>query len=80
MEGIAKRDVDEHLARESPQQRDIRENAVSLYHLTQHERVDVLEAVEILKGTASLRDAALSFVQHHAAPGGARVMRQIFDE
>jgi hypothetical protein len=48
-------DVNEHLAHESLEQRDIRENAVTLCHLAQHERVDVLEAIETLKGVAPLK-------------------------
>ena len=72
--------MDEHLAHESPEQRDIRENAVTLCHLTQHERVEVLEALDMLKGVASLRDAVGFFIQHHSAPNVALSVQEVFGQ
>ena len=69
---LAKGDVDEHLAHESPEQQDVREHAVTLSHLTQHERIDVLEAIDLLKGAASLRDAAAFFIAQHVGSRESR--------
>ena len=76
----AKGDVDEHLAHESPEQRDIRENSVTLCHLTQHERIEVLEALDMLKGVASLRDAVGFFIQHHSAPNVSPSIHEVFGQ
>lgn len=46
---MAKTDIDAHLARERIDQADLQENAISLYHLTQPERLDVLEARALLE-------------------------------
>ena len=75
---LAKGDVNEHLAHESSEQRDIRNNAVTLCHLTQHERIDVLEALDVLKRMASLREAATFFITHHSGPRASRSVQELF--
>ena len=77
---LAKGDVDEHLAHESPEQQDVREHAVTLSHLTQHERIDVLEAIDLLKGVASLRDAAAFFIAQHMGSREPRSVNDLFAE
>ena len=78
---LAREDIDEHLAHEAPEKEDSRNNAVSLYHLTQHERIDVLEALEILDGVASLREAASFYLSHHH-PGAETTLtvQDLFEE
>jgi len=62
---LAKADIDERVAHEAPERADSRNNAVSLCHLTQHERIDVLEAIEMLGRMATLREAASFYLSHH---------------
>jgi integrase/recombinase XerD len=77
---LAKGDVDEHLAHESPEQQDVREHAVTLSHLTQHERIDVLEAIDLLKGMASLREAATFFIAQHVGSRESHSVNELFAE
>ena len=77
---LAKMDIDAHRARERIDQADLQDNAISLYHLTQPERMDVLEARATLKGIASLQDAAAFYMLHHAAPQGSCTVNEMFDQ
>ena len=64
---LAKADIDAHRARERLDKAEVQDNAISLYHLTQPERLDVLEARALLMGVASLETAARFYVSHHVA-------------
>ena len=72
-----KRTIDAHKAREAQDRDEVRENAISLLHLSHQERLDVLEAREVLKGIASLRDAAEFFVRHHSAEAGSCTLDEL---
>jgi integrase len=74
----ARADIDQHWTRESAELEDIRTNPVTLCHLTQRERIDVLEAQDVLKGVASLREAAAFFIAHHSGPRASRSVQELF--
>ena len=74
----ARADIDQHWTRESPEMEDIKTNPVTLCHLTQHERIDVLEAIDVLKGVAPLRDAAAFFITHHSGPRASCSVQELF--
>jgi len=59
---------------------DLRNNPVTLCHLTQRERVDVIDALDTLNGVASLRDAAVFFVQHQTVPSAAHSVQDLMAE
>jgi hypothetical protein len=71
-------DIDQYWSRESPEMEDIKTNPVTLCHLTQRERIDVLEAFDVLKGVSSLRDAAAFFITHHSGPHASRSVQELF--
>jgi len=78
---LAKADIDERVAHETPEREDSRNNAVSLCHLTQHERIDVLEALESLDGMATLREAASFYLSHHPSePEFTFTVQDLFEE
>ena len=63
---LAKADIDAHRARERLDKAEVQDNAIALYHLTQPERLDVLEARALLMGVTTLENAARFYVSHHA--------------
>ena len=77
---LAKTDIDAHRAREHIDQAELQDNAISLYHLTQPERMDVLEARATLKGLASLQNVAAFYMQHHVVSQAARTVNALFEE
>jgi hypothetical protein len=76
---LAETDIAEYRARERLNQSDIQDNVISLYHLTQEERMDVLEARAMLKGRTCLLDAAGFLIQHHV-PSGSCAVNDLFDQ
>lgn len=77
---LAKRDINEHLAQETVRQKDVQDNGVCLQHLTRSQRIDVLEALDMLGGKASLRDVASFYLQHHTAPDASPAVREVLEE
>jgi len=78
---LAKADIDEHIAHETPEKEDSRNNAVSLCHLTQHERIDVFEALEMLGSMATLREAASFYLSHHRSESeSVLTVQDLFEE
>jgi len=77
---LARIDIDEHKKRKSLERAELKSNAVTLYHLTQRQRADVLEAIGILKGTASLRDATSFFIQQHGTPSDSCTVNELFED
>ena len=77
---LARIDIDEHKKRESLERAEVKSNAVTLYHLTQRQRADVLEAIGIVNGTASLCDAASFFIQQHGAPSDSCTVNELFED
>jgi hypothetical protein len=77
---LARIDIDEHKRRESLQRQEVKTNAVTLYHLTQRERADVLEAIEILKDTTTLKEAASFFVRQNGRPADSCTVNVLLPE
>ena len=65
---LAKTDIDEHRLRERLKQADLQDNAISLYHLTQPERMDALEARATLRGSAMRPRGVLWSIMSPVAP------------
>ena len=77
---LARIDIDEHKRRESLERQEVKTNAVTLYHLTQRQRADVLEAIETLKGTASLKEAASFFVRQNGGSSNGCTVNALLPE
>ena len=77
---LAKANIDAHKAREAQDRAEVLEDAISLLHLAHHERLDVLEAREVLRGMASLREAAEFYVRHHAAEAGSCTVDELLKQ
>ena len=77
---LAKRDINEHMVQEAARQKDIEDNWICLQHLTRSQRIEVLEALDMLGGGVSFRDAASFYLEHHAAPSVSPTVREVFEE
>jgi len=77
---LAKGDINEHAVQALVRQKDIEENGICLQHLTRSQRIDVLEALDMLGGGASLRHAASFYLELHAAPDVSPTVQEVFEE
>ena len=65
---LVKTDIDAHRARECLDQAEVQDNAISLYHLTQPERMDALKARATLRGSAMRPRGVLWSIMSPVAP------------